>query len=123
VISSGVLFEIIAEQEVVDFLSSLGPGDRARADFRAGLLAELGPELAEPHSRHLGDGVRELRFEISRNRNVRITYWFPGGKLIILLTVFVKSSQHEAREIARAKAAKKECETGHDRTYHNVFTT
>ncbi len=117
------MFEIIAEQEVVDFLLDLGPGDRARADFRAGLLAEKGPELTEPHCRHLKDGVRELRFEISRNRNVRITYWFPGDRKIILLTVFTKSAQHEANEVDRAVRAKKVCEKKHDRTYHNVFET
>lgn len=117
------MYEIIAEQEVVDFLLDLGPEDRARADFRAGLLAEKGPELTEPHSRHLGDGVRELRFEISRNRAVRITYWFPGERKVIMLTVFTKSSQREAREVERARLAKKTCQAEHDRTYHRVFQT
>ncbi|WP_132370376.1 type II toxin-antitoxin system RelE/ParE family toxin [Nocardia alba] len=117
------LFEMIAEQEVVDFLLSLGPEDRARADFRAGLLAEKGPELTMPHCRYLRDSVGELRFEISRNRNVRITYWFPGDNKIILLTVFTKSAQHEATEVNRAVQAKKVCENEHDRTYHNVFET
>ncbi|MGN2635410.1 type II toxin-antitoxin system RelE/ParE family toxin [Nocardia takedensis] len=117
------LFEIIAEQEVVGFLLDLTPEDRARADFRASLLAEKGPELTMPHSRYLRDGVRELRFEISGNRNVRITYWFPGDRKIILLTVFTKSTQHETIEVNRAILAKKLCENDHDPTYHNVFET
>jgi phage-related protein len=117
-----MLFAIIAEAEVVEFLYVLGPTDRARADFVAGLLAECGPELGEPHSRNLGQGVRELRFTLSDGRNVRITHWFPGGRLIIMLTVFWKTRQREIRQVERAKLAKKVCENDHERTYHNVFT-
>lgn len=107
---------------MVEFLFGLGPTDRARADFIAGLLAEHGPTLSEPHCRNLGEGVRELRFTLTDNRNARITYWFPGGQLVIMLTVFWKTRQHEIREVARAKLAKKACENDHDRTYHRVFT-
>ncbi len=117
-----MLFEIIAEAEVVEFLYALGPTDRARADFAAGLLAEYGPTLSEPHCRNLGEGVRELRFILSDGRNARITYWFPGGPLIIMLTVFWKTRQREIRQVERAKLAKKVCENDHERTYHNVFT-
>ncbi|MBH0777246.1 type II toxin-antitoxin system RelE/ParE family toxin [Nocardia bovistercoris] len=95
----------------------------APARTSAALLAEKGPNLSMPHCRYLRDGVRELRFEISRNRNVRITYWFPGENKIILLTVFVKSAQREIGEVERAVQAKKVCENEHDRTYHNVFET
>lgn len=117
-----MLFEIIAEPEVVEFLHRLNATDRARADFAASLLAEYGPTLSEPYCKHLGDGVRELRFTISTSAAVRITYWFPGGPLAIMLTVFTKSRQREAREVERAKHAKKICDTEHDRTFHNVFT-
>ncbi|MFI7528190.1 type II toxin-antitoxin system RelE/ParE family toxin [Nocardia salmonicida] len=117
------IFEIITEPEVKAFLLNLGPEDRARADFRAALLAEMGPELAEPHSRNLGDGVRELRFTLTRNREVRITYWFPGGPRVILLTAFKKSKRRETREVQRAKAAKKACEAKHENTYSDEFST
>jgi phage-related protein len=116
------LFEIIAEPEVVGFLHRLKPADRARADFAASLLAEEGPGLREPYSKPLGDGVLELRFTISDGQAVRITYWFPGGPLVIMLTVFTKTQRREVREVERAKVAKKVCEAEHDRTYHNVFT-
>ncbi|WP_442943951.1 type II toxin-antitoxin system RelE/ParE family toxin [Nocardia sp. NBC_00508] len=55
-----MLYEILAEPEVVEFLYRLDPASRAAADHRAGLLAEFGPRLGEPYSRFLGDGVREL---------------------------------------------------------------
>lgn len=117
-----MLFDIIAEPEVVEFLMGLSPADRAKADQRAGLLAEEGATLGEPYSKYLGDGVRELRFSlVTSNTNIRITYWFPGGRTIILLTVFTKVRQRDIRQVERAKQARKVCETEHTPDYHNIF--
>ncbi|MEV6322272.1 hypothetical protein AB0M45_13920 [Nocardia sp. NPDC051787] len=52
-----MLYEILAEPEVVEFLYRLDAASRAAADHRAGLLAELGPQLAG-----------EIRAENLRNR-------------------------------------------------------
>ncbi|WP_084497477.1 type II toxin-antitoxin system RelE/ParE family toxin [Nocardia amamiensis] len=117
-----MLYEILAEPEVVEFLYRLDPASRAAADHRAGLLAELGPRLGEPYSRFLGDGVRELRFVLSTSQQARITYWFPGGQVIIMLTAFTKQRQRESAEVERAKHARKVCETEHDRTYQHIIT-
>ncbi|WP_167478072.1 type II toxin-antitoxin system RelE/ParE family toxin [Nocardia arthritidis] len=117
-----MLYEILAEPEVVEFLYQLDPAGRAAADHRACLLAEQGPTLGEPYSRNLGDGVRELRFALSTSQQARITYWFPGGPLIIMLTAFIKQRQREMREVERAKLARKLCEAQHDRTYEHIIT-
>ncbi|GAA2463091.1 hypothetical protein NSK11_contig00152-0023 [Nocardia seriolae] len=97
------------------------PTDLARADFAACLLAEYGPELSEPYCRYLGDGVRELRFTLSRNRATRITYWFPGGRKVVLLTVFHKTRPRETAQVERAKMARKICETDHTDPVHLTF--
>lgn len=105
----------------MQFLMGLSPADRARADMRAGLLAEFGPNLAQPYCRYLGEGVRELRFELSNSQAARITYWFPGGRVAILLTAFVKTRQQEVREVERARQARKVCETEHEPVPHSTF--
>jgi phage-related protein len=99
----------------------LSPADLARADFAAGLLATYGAVLSEPYCRHLGDGVRELRFTLSRNRATRITYWFPGGRKVVLLTVFHKTRQRETAQVDRAKQARKLCEARHTDPAHLTF--
>ncbi|NKY84270.1 type II toxin-antitoxin system RelE/ParE family toxin [Nocardia veterana] len=116
-----MLYAIEVEPEVRAFLSGLSPADLARADFAAGLLATYGPELSEPYCRHLGDCVRELRFTLSRNRATRISYWFPGGRKAVLLTVFHKTRQRESQQIERAKLARKVCESQHTGPAHLIF--
>ncbi|MFD7841597.1 type II toxin-antitoxin system RelE/ParE family toxin [Nocardia sp. NPDC059764] len=116
-----MLYAIEIEPEVREFLAGLSPTDLARADFAAGLLATYGPELSEPYCRYLGEGVRELRFTLSRNRATRITYWFPGGRKAVLLTVFHKTRQRETAQIDRAKMARKVCETNHTDPAHLTF--
>ncbi|QBS42415.1 type II toxin-antitoxin system RelE/ParE family toxin [Nocardia sp. CS682] len=119
------LFEIYLDDEVLEFLDALAIVDLARADTAAGYLAEHGPTLGEPHCRHLGEGVRELRFRLTGDRPTRITYWFPPktGPLAILLTAFRKTKQVEIKQVARAKQARKVCETEHETTYHTMFET
>jgi hypothetical protein len=60
------LYEVEIEPEVRSWLASLSDRDFGRADFLVGLLAE-------PHTRHLGGKVRELRFHLLR-RQTRVTY-------------------------------------------------
>ena len=49
--------------------------------------------------RPLGRGLVELRFDMSR-RSWRITYWHRPDGVIVLLTVFHKQRDNEAREVA-----------------------
>jgi phage-related protein len=52
-------------------------------------LAEQPTTLGEPHSRHLGGKLRELRFRLG-DAHQRITYWLAPGRRVVLLTVFRK---------------------------------
>lgn len=49
----------------------------------------LGPLLDEPHTKQLDGKLRELRFYLE-SRPTRITYWIASGRLIVLLTIFVR---------------------------------
>ncbi len=70
------------------------------------LLEEFGNQLSEPHSKHLEEGIYELRIKQSSN-TTRVLYFFFTGKRIILTNGFVKKTQKTARkEIELAKRRK-----------------
>ncbi|MGH9103842.1 MAG: type II toxin-antitoxin system RelE/ParE family toxin [Acidimicrobiales bacterium] len=67
------------EPEVTDWYLGLSADDRDVAAERIDLLVNLGHMMRMPHSRQLGNGLLELRFDMSR-RSWRITYWHrPDG--------------------------------------------
>ncbi|MCP3999002.1 MAG: type II toxin-antitoxin system RelE/ParE family toxin [bacterium] len=71
-------------------------------------LAERGNHLRMPASRSLGQGLFEVRFDLSRSA-WRITYFFAADRRIVLLTVFRKQRQNERTEVRRAREAKDRC--------------
>lgn len=78
-----------------------------RAAGRAGQAAPL------PASRSLGEGLFELRFDLTRVA-WRITYFFASDRRIVLLTGFRKQRQNERHEVQRARLAMNRCTTeGH----------
>jgi hypothetical protein len=96
------------EPEVRGWLESLSTAAFATAAFYIDLLAERGVLLSEPHTRQLRGALRELRFHLE-GQPVRVTYWVAPQRRIILLTVFPKRQQREAREVSRAWAAMARC--------------
>ena len=90
--------------EVGDWAESLSVKELAVVRSRVELLAERGNRLRQPHSRSLGGGLFELRFDLGR-RAWRITYCFGGGRRIMLLTVFRKQRQTERVQLRRARRA------------------
>ncbi|MFE7428546.1 MULTISPECIES: type II toxin-antitoxin system RelE/ParE family toxin [unclassified Streptomyces] len=116
------LFVIEIEPEVRLWLTNLSAVDYERAEHAAGRLARNATTLGEPHSRHLGEGLRELRFDLGRSREaVRISYWLAPERRIVLLTVFRKTRQRENAEVERARRAKAVCEREHEPA-HGVFS-
>jgi len=68
------------------------------------LLSAQGPRLRMPHSRPLGDGLHELRFDLQQGTVAqRVTYFFHGD--VIALTTFRKTRQVESAQIKRARRA------------------
>lgn len=115
-------FIVAIEPEVRLWLTNLPASDYERAVHATERLAGSATTLGEPHSRYLGSGVRELRFEVGHHREaVRISYWLAPDRRIVLLTVFRKTRQRENAEVARAKRAKATCETEHEPA-HDTFT-
>ena len=99
------MWDIEVSDEVAEWYLSLGTRGRAFADRAFDRLKVRGPELAMPHSRGLGDGLRELRFTCEGSAR-RITYYFDLDRKAILLTSFRKQRDNERREVERAQRAR-----------------
>ena len=104
--------EVELEPEVGEWLASLDTVGFEVAEAHIDLLAEFGSSLRMPHSRALGSGLFELRFDMAR-QSWRITYWFAGKATIVMLTVFRKQRNNERHEVARARDAMKRCQREH----------
>ncbi|MGH3754389.1 MAG: type II toxin-antitoxin system RelE/ParE family toxin [Pseudonocardiaceae bacterium] len=91
-----------AEDEVDTWLMKLPTRDAARTRFYLQLLTEHGSTLAMPYAGSLGDGLRELRFQL-RDEQRRITFWIAPDRRILLLTTFRKQRQNERREVEHAR--------------------
>ena len=96
--------EIPAEE----FINSLDDKMSAKIYRLIGMIAENGPELREPYSKHLDDGIFELRAKVGSNIT-RVLYFFIVGKRIILTSGFIKKTQTTPKsEIDKAKTYRKE---------------
>lgn len=110
------------ELEVRQWLDLLSGRDHLQAEHAAERLLDAPTTLGEPYSRHLGDGLRELRFAMGHDSSaIRLTYWLAPERRIVLLTVFRKTRMREDAEVDRAKLAMKICQAeGH--VAHDEFT-
>lgn len=61
------------------FLDHLAPKMKAKVFGRMELLEEYGPQLAFPFSRHLEDGIFELRV-VQGSNAARVLYFFRCGE-------------------------------------------
>ena len=88
---------------VEEFLDSLDNKMRAKILLAIALLETNGPQLREPYSKPLGDGIFEIRAK-QGNNITRTLYFFYDGKQIILTNGFVKKTQKTPpEEIALAQ--------------------
>ena len=86
-----------------DFIVRLLPKMRAKMLRVIDILEANGSELREPYSKHLDDGIFELRAQIGSDIS-RILYFFVIGRKAILTHGFVKKTQKTPpSEIDRAK--------------------
>lgn len=114
-------WDIEIEPEVRQWLDNLSDRDYLQAEHVVERLLDAPTTLGEPYSRHLGEGLRELRFALGHDGNaIRLTYWLTQNRRIVLLTVFRKTRMREDAEVARAKQAMKVCETARH-TAHDEF--
>ena len=86
-----------------EFIKSLRPSLRAKVVGDLHLLEEFGNYAREPLSKHLDDGIFELRTEESGDI-VRILYFFDEGRIILCTNGCVKKQRPTPkREIELAK--------------------
>lgn len=85
------------EIPVNDFLLSLNEKMRAKAAKEIRILSEYGNRLREPYSKHIQEGIFELRIKFASDIS-RIFYFFFDGDKIILTNGFVKKTQKTPKE-------------------------
>ncbi len=105
-------FKLIAyengEVPVEEFLDSINPKMRAKLYGLMEILQEKGNMLREPYSKHLDDGIFELRCQFG-NDIIRILYFFFYEGKIIMTNGFVKKTQKTPKEeIQLAKERRKD---------------
>lgn len=74
---------------VVDFLNEMSSKARAKFAQIAILLEEKGPEVQMPYSRHLEDGIFEVRVIVGKDSS-RVLYFFLEEKRIVFTNGFKK---------------------------------
>ena len=80
-----------------EFLLSLDYDMRAKMIRTLELLQKNGPDLREPFSKELEDGIFELRAKFGTNIS-RLLYFFDKGKLVLLTNGFVKKAQKTPKQ-------------------------
>lgn len=96
-------FQVIAyetengEIPVEAFINGLAPKMRAKLYGLLVILQERGNMLCEPYSKHLEDGIFELRCKLG-NDITRVLYFFYYDRKIILTNGFIKKTRKTPRE-------------------------
>ena len=76
---------------------------RAKMSDTISILQDNGYELREPYSKHLSEGIFELRAKVGSDIT-RVLYFFYVERHIILTNGFIKKTQKTPpKEIERAK--------------------
>lgn len=102
--------DINGHSEVASFIRSLEPKMEAKFFRQAEVLGQYGPELREPATKYLEDGIFELRCQQGNNCS-RFLFFYEGGeeRKIIITNGFIKKQQTTPRnQITLAKKYRKE---------------
>jgi len=75
-----------------EFISALPIKLEAKAYRDIGLLEQFGTHLAMPYSRHIKEGIYELRIQ-QAGYKARVFYFFVIEKKILLLSGFLKKTR------------------------------
>ena len=96
------------EKPAKDFILSLDTKMKAKILGLVNVLEEKGTQLREPYSKHLQDGIFEIRGKVGTDIT-RVLYFFYYGKRIILTNGFVKKTRQTPKnEIKLAKSYRKD---------------
>lgn len=89
---------------VETFIETLSEKEIAKVIRTIELLEEFGNKLGMPHSRHMDDGLLELR--IRGKREIRIFYCFNKNKIILLHACIKKTQKTLEKELNKARTTK-----------------
>lgn len=96
------------EEPAKDFLLSQNNKMRAKLVGLIDILGQYGNQLREPYSKHLDDGIFEIRGKVGTDIT-RILYFFYYEGRIILTNGFVKKTQETPKQqIKLAKEYRKD---------------
>lgn len=96
------------EKPARDFILGLDVKMRAKILGIIDVLEEKGNQLREPYSKHLEDGIFEIRGKVGTDIT-RVLYFFYYGRKIIITNGFIKKTQETPKqEIKLAKAYRKD---------------
>lgn len=96
------------ERPAEEFLDSLDVKMRGKLVMTLKVLQEQGNRLREPYSKHLEDGIFEVRGKVGSDIS-RVLYFFYYGGHIVLTNGFIKKTQKTPRgEIEKAKLYRKD---------------
>ena len=91
-----------------EFLLAIDKKMRAKMIWTINVLKTDGPDIREPYSKHLDDGIFELRAKVGTDIT-RVLYFFMVGKRAILTHGFVKKTDKTpSSEIEKAKQYRSE---------------
>ena len=91
------------EKPVEEFLLNLEVKMRAKMGAFLQLLEEKGNLLREPYSKHLDDGIFEIRCSVGNNTARALYFFYHGGKIIVTNGFIKKQQKTPNREIYIAK--------------------
>ena len=89
---------------VETFIESLTEKEIAKVIRTIELLEEFENKLGMPHSKHLDDGLLELR--VRGKREIRIFYCFCKSKAVLLHAFIKKTQKTPEKELNKARTAK-----------------
>ncbi len=96
------------ERPAEEFLDSLDVKMRGKLVMTLKVLQEQGNRLREPYSKHLEDGIFEVRGKVGSDIS-RVLYFFYYGGRIILTNGFIKKTQKTpSNELEKAKLCRKD---------------
>lgn len=109
-----IKFEVVfyetdtGEIPVEEFLLSLDMKMRAKLVGIMEILQEKGNLLREPYSKHLEDGIFEIRGKVGNDISRLLYFFYYEGK-IVMTNGFIKKSRRTPRvELERAKKYRKD---------------
>ncbi|MCL2035836.1 MAG: type II toxin-antitoxin system RelE/ParE family toxin [Oscillospiraceae bacterium] len=93
---------------VAEFIKKLDPKMKSKVIWTIDALESCGNGLREPYSKHLDDGIFELRAKVSTDIS-RTLYFFIVGKRVVLTHGFIKKTKKTPpEEIELAKKYRNE---------------